>query len=278
GSVSFSKSVSSSANLHRFVRAAVKLCAFYPACMSRRFFSEQAIVGPAVTLRGPEAHHLAHVLRAKPGDEVELFDGLGAEFSARIERVGRTEVQLAIVESRPVERELDFELTLAVALPKGDRQRWLVEKATELGVARLVPLVTQRSVAQPAAGAIERLRRTVIEASKQCGRNRLMEVNDLLAWHDWLASAPADACRLVGHPGGLGAITASAAGARQVFASIGPEGGFTEEESAAAERAGWTLVDLGPRILRVETAATLLTAMVLSARESVPRRTQPGQA
>src|SRR5205823_14535109 len=84
--------------------------------------------------------------------------------------------ELSIIERREVSRELSFSLTLAVALPKGERQKWLIEKATELGVTRIVPLVTERGVAQPVESALDRLRRGVIEASKQCGRNRLMEI------------------------------------------------------------------------------------------------------
>src|SRR4029078_8817654 len=127
-------------------------------------------------LQGAEAHHLAQVMRAKCGDEVCLFDGSGFEFRASIRKIGRVEVEFEIVESRQVDREMARHITLAVSLPKGDRQRWLVEKTTELGVARLVPLVTRYSVAQPVGNATTRLRRAVIEASKQCGRNRLMEI------------------------------------------------------------------------------------------------------
>jgi 16S rRNA (uracil1498-N3)-methyltransferase len=246
--------------------------------MPRRFFCEQPITGPTATLQGPEAHHLAHVLRAKPGDEVTLFDGTGAEFSARIERVGRSNVQLAIAERRADDRELDFTFTLGVALPKGDRQRWLVEKATELGVARLAPLTTSRGVAQPTGGAIDRLERAVIEASKQCGRNRLMEILPPVAWHDWLANAPPATCRLVANPHGLALGQWSASGAVDVFVAIGPEGGFDDEEIAAARAAGWTFVDLGPRVLRVETAAALVTALVLASRQAAAPRSAPDRA
>ena len=146
--------------------------------MSKRFFSDPTIptdaVGRSVELSAAEAHHLIHVMRAKAGQTVELFDGCGSEFTAEIQRVGRSQVELLITAQRKVDREPPVALTLAVALPKGDRQRWLVEKATELGVSCLVPLVTARGVAQPVDRAIERLRQSVIEASKQCGRNRLM--------------------------------------------------------------------------------------------------------
>jgi len=156
-------------------------------------------------------------------------------------------------------------LTLAVALPKGDRQKWLVEKATELGVTRLIPLVTERGVAQPTEAALERLRRSVIEASKQCGRNRLMEIGAPCAASECFAQASAEAIHIVADPTGESLVAQSwsrRAGttATPMIAAVGPEGGFTPEEVAAAQVAGWRLVSLGSRVLRVETAAIALAA------------------
>lgn len=106
-----------------------------------------------------------------------LFDGGGAEFTARVERMGKRDVTLAVLAQHEIDRELSREVTLLAAVPRGDRQKWLVEKAVELGVARLVPLSTERAVVQPEAGAC-RLRRAVIGASKQCRRNRLMHIGE----------------------------------------------------------------------------------------------------
>jgi 16S rRNA (uracil1498-N3)-methyltransferase len=230
-----------------------------------RFYHPPPLALGPVTLDGPEAHHLIHVLRAKPGLEVTLFDGSGAEFRAQVEKLQRSAVQLVALERNEIDRELPRAVTLAVSLPKGERQRWLVEKATELGAARLVPLITQRSVAQPAAEAIGRLQRAVIEASKQCGRNRLMEIAEPMKWDAFVASSsdsPA-AARLVAHPGGkpLSQLTPHAA---EIIFTVGPEGGFTDHEIELAIAAGWQIVDLGPRILRIETAAiALLGALAL---------------
>jgi 16S rRNA (uracil1498-N3)-methyltransferase len=208
-------------------------------------------------------------MRAKRGDEVVLFDGGGAEFPARVEGIERQQVRLAILARVEIDRELATPLTLGVALPKGDRQKWLVEKATELGVARLVPLVTARGVAQPAAAAIDRLRRGVIEASKQCGRNRLMEIDQPHDWAVYVAAAPTGVLRLMGHPGGSPASAAlgGAAPADPVWLAVGPEGGFTDDEVALARSAGWQAIGLGERILRVETAAVWLAAVVAVATE-----------
>jgi 16S rRNA (uracil1498-N3)-methyltransferase len=234
--------------------------------MSGRFFVDSPISGNHATLAGAEAHHLAHVMRAKPGDRLMLFDGSGFEFAAQIESIGKAQVELTVLGRLAIDRESSMRLTLAVALPKGDRQRWLIEKAGELGVANLVPLITQRGVAQPSASAVARLQRTAIEAAKQCGRNRLLEIAQPQRWGDYLSAAVA-AVRWLAHPGGksLPASWPTAgdqAPPSSVIAAVGPEGGFTDEEVAQAIAAGWQMVDLGPRILRVETAAAAVAAWV----------------
>jgi 16S rRNA (uracil1498-N3)-methyltransferase len=237
--------------------------------MSERFFTDQPICGPTVVLAGDEARHLATVMRAQPGDTVTLFDGSGAEYSATIVRIGKREAELRIDARREVDRELTFDLTIAVALPKGERQKWLVEKLTELGVTRLVPLVTERGVAQPTMAAIDRLRRGVIEASKQCGRNRLMQIDEPSPAADLFARAPADITRLIAHPGGGAFSATESAGA--VICAIGPEGGFAPAELAAARGAGWQSISLGPRVLRVETAAIAASAILAAPRGGARR-------
>jgi 16S rRNA (uracil1498-N3)-methyltransferase len=226
--------------------------------MSQRFFVETPI-GDAARLTDAEAQHLVKVMRAKVGDDVTLFDGTGWEFSGRISGIGKSAVDLDIVERRQVDRELRHSLTLAVSLPKGDRQKVLVEKLVELGVTRLVPLETQRSVAEATPAALIRLRRQVIEASKQCGRNRLMEIGEPQSLEQTLAQTPAALRRVLAHPSGepIKEIAVEPA-----VVAVGPEGGFTDEEVALAESAGWEIVALGPRILRVETAAIALAALL----------------
>lgn len=232
--------------------------------MTSRYYVETAVSGSQVTLTGSEAHHLAHVMRAAPGDRITLFDGSGSEFTAEVERLGRREACLTIVERGEVDRELPLRITLAVALPKGDRQKWLVEKAVELGAARIVPLVTERSVAKPKQQSLARLRRAVIEASKQCGRNRLMQIEDPRAWSDFVAETADIDCRLVAHPGGRADVREDirSSGLRRIVAAVGPEGGFSDAEIALAEQAGWRKISLGRRILRVETAALLLAGII----------------
>jgi 16S rRNA (uracil1498-N3)-methyltransferase len=173
-------------------------------------------------------------------------------------------VELTVLARQSIDRELGFPLTLAVALPKGERQKWLVEKAVELGVTRIVPLQAARAVAQPTAGALDRLRRTVIEASKQCGRNRLLEISEAQSLHTLIGNVPADAVRLMAHPRGA-SITSMELHSRSagIDCLIGPEGGFTEDEVERAALAGWQPVSLGQRILRVETAAIALAGYLM---------------
>jgi len=235
--------------------------------MSDRFFSAEPITGEQILLEGPEAHHLLHVMRAAVGQRVTLFDDSGAEFAAEVASCGRADVELRIVDRRAVDRELPFALVIGVSLPKGDRQKWLVEKLTELGVKTLVPLITERGVAQPTPAAIGRLERTVVEACKQCGRNRLTRITGPQAWGQWVTeSAPESepTRRLLAHPGGTPLAELNCSAPMPTQLAIGPEGGFTDDEVAAAIDAGWQSVDLGPRLLRVETAAIALAAAVVA--------------
>jgi 16S rRNA (uracil1498-N3)-methyltransferase len=161
-------------------------------------------------------------------------------------------------------------VTLCSSLSKGDRQRWLIEKAVELGVRRFVPFNTKRGVVAADAQVCDRLRRAVVEASKQSGRNRLMEIGDATSMPprgDWISG---DVAKYIAHPGGDVTLAAlgeelRASPTAPVAFLIGPEGGFTNDEVAAAESAGWRKLSLGPRILRIETAATMLAACAASA-------------
>lgn len=227
--------------------------------MSERFFLDKAPEAGRAELSGDEARHLARVLRAKVGDTISVFDGSGCEWPARITTLGRDRVGLEVGPALTVAIP-PRSLTLAVALPKGDRQKWMVEKLTELGCTRLVPLVTTRGVAEATPGAIQRLMRSVVEACKQCGRNTLLEIASPLTMAQVLAGRDAATLSLIADPEGepLGPMLAGHAGV--VLALVGPEGGFTAEELAMATAAGCHRVSLAPHVLRVETAAIALAA------------------
>ena len=229
--------------------------------MPDRYFTPSPVTSYSASLAGAEAHHLLHVMRAKAGTRVTLFDGSGWEFDAIVKRAGRGEIEVAVIGRRQVDREAKVALMLGVVLPRGERQKWLVEKLVELGAAKLVPLKTARGVAQPGGNSLERLRRGVVEASKQCGRNRLMEIAEPMAWTEFVAGSEQVACRIVAHPGN--ALWSCPVTAQTAALAVGPEGGFTDDEVAEAVAQGWLAVGLGPRILRVETAAVAMAARLI---------------
>jgi len=237
--------------------------------MPDRLFAPQLAIDSSVELIGGEAHHLARVLRAKPGDEVELFDGRGRSAWGKIVELGKKSVTLRI-EGRIAEEKPAAPVIIGAAVPKGERLRWLVEKATELGVDRLVPLETARGVVHPRDGKLDKLQQTVIAACKQSGRNRLMEIDASTAWDDFIVRDFQGRCVLVAHPSGepLARMLTGESAQSPVVAAIGPEGGFTDAEIEAAIAAGAKLVSLGPRILRIETAVIAMAAAITAARQS----------
>lgn len=231
--------------------------------MSVRFYVNLPLAPGPFVLDGPEAHHLATVCRLRPGSEVCLFNGDGREYPARVTQVARREITLEVTGDNRSERELPFSLEVAAPLPKGDRCQFLIEKLTELGATTFVPLICERSVVHPREGKHTKLDRYVIEASKQCGRNVLMRIADPMAWEDYVSTGDAGDIRILAHPHQTGDLAAVAVGTDRVRLAVGPEGGFTDAEVAAATLRGWHAVVLGPRILRIETAALVLATRVI---------------
>jgi 16S rRNA (uracil1498-N3)-methyltransferase len=226
--------------------------------MAERFYLNCPLAPGPAEIEGAEAHHLAHVRRFQPGDAVCLFNGDGQEYPALVESIGRRRVQLRILRIESPERELGRRLEVAAPLPKGDRAQFLIEKLTELGVTSFVPLRTLRSVVHPREGKLEKLERYIIEACKQCGRNTLPKVKPMIDWQTYCGSASLPSCRMLAHPGGASFRPE----AQDLVIAVGPEGGFVQEEVELAIAAGWKVVSLGNRILRVETA--VLTMAVLA--------------
>lgn len=203
-----------------------------------------------VTLPDEEAHHARNVLRKRAGDEVELFDGRGGRADGVLETVERKRVVVRIFGEWIREPEPAVRLVIATALPKGDRARFLVEKATELGVDRLIPLHTTRSVVAPRETKLDRLRQTAVAACKQCGRNRLPEIDEPVDWPTFL-STKRPGPLFVADPTGE---TVEPPTDGDLAIAIGPEGGFTPDELDAARAAGAEFIGLGRHILRIETA------------------------
>jgi 16S rRNA (uracil1498-N3)-methyltransferase len=250
--------------------------------MVQRYFLDTPIgQATSVLLQGSEAQHLTRVMRGKCGDRVELFDNSGWQWSAEIEEVGRNEATLKILGTEEVDLEPALALTVGIALPKGDRQKWIIEKLVELGVTTVIPITTTRGVAQPVDKALVRLRNHVISASKQCGRNRLLEIGEVASFEAFLKQTGEN--RFLAHPKSaqigvkdalaetIGEQESSNISIRDIqlesgdaVVAIGPEGGFSAEEAAAATQLQWNIVDMGPRILRIETAALTFAARLLA--------------
>jgi 16S rRNA (uracil1498-N3)-methyltransferase len=227
--------------------------------MTSRFFCPQPLAPNRLAELPPAAaHHALRVLRLGVGDAVVLFDGEGGEYPGRIAEAGRA-VRVQLAGRRDIERESPLDMTLAQALPSGDKMDWVVQKAVELGVARIQPLLAARSVVrlsgERAQRRVEHWRQVAISACEQCGRNRLPEIAPILDLRQWLGRLPQDneISRLLLSPQG-GRRPRELAGARRFKLLVGPEGGLDADEAAAARRAGFADLSLGPRILRTETA------------------------
>jgi 16S rRNA (uracil1498-N3)-methyltransferase len=227
-----------------------------------------------VNLASDEARHLRDVLRLKPGDEVYVFDGAGKEFHCRVEQSRRDSAQLKVIsEVDPARPESPLQLTLAVALLKGEKFDLVVQKATELGVARIVPLVTKHADIRlrdesDSAKRVARWQRIAIEAAKQSGRAVVPEVDRPVAFGSVIQAAAADGERRnlmfseregQSLPDAAKSVTAKIT---YITALVGSEGGWADEELDAARDAGWTIVTLGGRTLRAETAAITVTALI----------------
>jgi 16S rRNA (uracil1498-N3)-methyltransferase len=231
--------------------------------MAERFYINCPLRPGPVELDGPEARHLAVASRLRPGDPVRLFNGDGHEYPAQVMSVARRAVILDIQGVEAPQRELGFRLEVAAPLPKGDRAQFLVEKLTELGVTAFVPLRTVRSVVHPGDAKLEKLERYVIEASKQCGRNILLRIGPLTDWEMYCRRDDLPPLRVMAHPG---EAPWQWPARQDAVAAVGPEGGFTPEEVDRARSSGWHVIGLGPRVLRVETAALV---MAVAARGNV---------
>ena len=250
-----------------------------------RFFVNQIPDRGSVHLDESESHHAARVLRAHVGDDCLVFDGQGYEGFGTIESIHKRDVSISISAKRFAPRDHDGKLWFAIAMPKGDRQRNVIEKLVELGVDRLLPIESQRSVAKLDDDSVAKLHRYGIEACKQCQRNRLMQIDPPITLRSLFTHIDSQSCtdRWILHPGIEGATlsnflksqtaTRDASEERNpgnvtkgILFAVGPEGGFTDEEIEQSSHHGFERLNLGERILRVETAvasaATLGSAVL----------------
>ena len=216
-----------------------------------------------------ESHHIIHVKRLKIGDSIIVFNGTGDEFEAKIEDIEDNRVNVRINQQKTISKENIVEIDIAFAIPKGKRSHLLIQKCTELGVHKLIPINYARSVVKlkdDCSVKIEKWQKIAIEASKQCGRNTITEIGNVVDFDNILNTSdsydlPLFACSqsdsdnlkntLQEHPK-----------PNNILSFIGPEGGFTTNEIEMAKRAGCKFVSLGSQILRVETAAIAVSAIL----------------
>lgn len=241
--------------------------------MPRIFHPQSLQTGQVVDLTLEGARHV-QVLRLQPGDPLTVFGSpdAGGEFDARVVRMGRSQVSVEIGEHHPIDRQPPWQMTLAVGMPANERMDWLVEKATELGVTRIIPLMTERTVVRLKGERADKKQAhwqaVAVAACEQCGGNRVPVLEAVQTLDDWLKTAPAD--------GGWRGVLSLAEGSmplRQALKAVtpqtpiclalGPEGGWSAAEEQQLLQRGFAPVGLGNRVLRTETAAIAALAAVL---------------
>jgi 16S rRNA (uracil1498-N3)-methyltransferase len=226
--------------------------------LTRIFVAGELSEGSVVELPPESATHVAKVLRARSGDDLVLFCGDGRELAGRISSVRGSRVMVTVGHGALVERESPLAVTLLQCVPRGDRMDFIVQKATELGVRRIQPVLSQRSVVRldeaQAQSKAAHWRAVSIGACEQSGRNRLPAIDVPRQLIGYLGEAAPAGMRLVLDPDD-GAPAAAWSAGTAVEVAIGPEGGFTPDELEAFRIAGFNRISLGPRILRAETAA-----------------------
>lgn len=232
-----------------------------------RFFTQEVDESKAI-LRGDDARHVCKVLRLRPGEHLLVCDGQGRDYDCVFESASASQVLLRVESSQPSQTEPSLFVTLYQALPKGDKLDWIIQKAVELGVGAVVPVLTQRCVSRPDPKSMEkkreRLQRIALEAAKQCGRGRIPQVQPLLSYEEALAAMAADEKALLFYENSTTSFRRELEqGATSLSILVGAEGGLSPQEVEAAQQLGIPSVSLGKRILRCETAPLAALAVLM---------------
>lgn len=234
---------------------------------TRLYLEGQYGSGSELQVDADKAHYLSRVLRLRVGDAIVIFNGTGEQFSASITALQRSGARLAVHDALAASTESDFKLHLAQGISRGDRMDFVVQKATELGVKRITPLLTERGVVKLTADRAEKRRqhwqKIATSACEQSGRVRMPLVDAPTRLDAWLGdkTKQADSDILL-QPGATNALATIDVPATKVCILIGPEGGFSDAEYAMMAAAGFRAVSLGPRVLRTETAAVAALAIL----------------
>lgn len=217
----------------------------------------------------PESHHIINVKRLTVGDNIIVFNGMGDEFDAQIEEIKDSRVKIKINQQKSISKENSIGIDIAFAIPKGKRSHLLIQKCTELGVRRLIPVNFARSVVKlkdDCSVKIDKWQKIAIEASKQCGRNTITEICEVIDFDNVLKTVESYDLYLFAcsqsDSNNLRNTLQEHPKPNNIISFIGPEGGFTSSEIEIAKKTGCTFVSLGQRILRVETAAIAVSAIL----------------
>ena len=242
------------------------------------FYSPPELISDSIAeIQGEEFRHLTRVMRKKPGDIINVVDGIGNVYTVVLKKITRTLAQGEIQKRVRLMGEPIFQLTLAQAIPKGNRFDMVVEKSTELGVAEIVPLVCDFSVAEGSKNRLRRWEKIAIAAMKQCHRSRLPKIHEPVRFSDFLAENWKKSLTFMAHPE-KGAPALSTAilknqekyrTKRSAIIFIGPEGGFSEHEIELAKKKGYQFFTLGERRLRAETAGIASSAIFMELVEQI---------
>jgi 16S rRNA (uracil1498-N3)-methyltransferase len=231
--------------------------------MKRFFAPTNSFHDSTVMLDADETRHLRDVLRLKVGDEVFVFDGVGNEYASVIETIGKKDALLSVrTKIEPSSPESPFEITLVATVLNGEKYDLVIQKSVELGVAKLIPLQTIRGdvKVKDAAKRLSRWRRIAMEATKQCGRAKLMEVAEPLAFEDFIGNVAGEMTIMFSERDGSGFDLIN--GDKTITALIGPKGGWDDSELELARAKGVSVITLGGRIMRAETASIALMAIL----------------
>jgi 16S rRNA (uracil1498-N3)-methyltransferase len=237
--------------------------------MARFYVPDPQIEKGLLKVEGSEVRHIRRALRLKVGDKLVLFDGSAKEYEGIIVEESPSSVVIRVEDILSPQKESPLEITLAQSLLKGEKMEYLIQKATELGIKKIIPFFSSRSV--PLLDKSKKLRRyhrwekIAIEACKQCGRIAVPKVEPLQNYSEMLGMAPSEALRLIlweKEGQGLKEVLKGSKGRKEIFFVVGPEGGMSDEEVREAETAGFISITLGKRILRSETAGLCLLSVL----------------
>ena len=232
-----------------------------------RIYTQQELgAGTQLTLEPAASHHISRVLRMAAGDLLSLFNGQGGEYRATISNLDKKSVVVTTQQHNPGDLESPLRLELGIALSRGDRFDWVIQKATELGVASIAPLMSERTEVKLKGDRIDKKtqhwQQIIISACEQSGRNRLPELQPVSGLNSWLPTAQAQRKFVLHHRATSAANSTNTPSS--VALLIGPEGGLSSEEISAAGNAGFEALTLGPRIMRTETAPLAALAILQS--------------